>query len=92
MTNETILKMIESVDPGDSKGLDEIDARVFGFLRRWDFIDFEVNEDEFCGDFGDGPEYDNVTYGVFQSESGQKYKRQAEQFTRSRDGLPIMGE
>ena len=35
---ETILKMIEAVDPADTATMREIDERVFAFLNELDFI------------------------------------------------------
>lgn len=37
---QTILKMIEEVDPADTAKLDEIDARVMCLLEGWEFKDY----------------------------------------------------
>lgn len=43
---QTILDMIEAVDPADTAGLDEIDARVDCYLARYSFVRMELSVDE----------------------------------------------
>jgi len=42
MTLPTILKMIETVEPGDDKTLSEIDARVNAYVRNLEFVIHEI--------------------------------------------------
>jgi len=44
---ETILKMIEEVDPEDTENLDEIDARTMCFIQGWEFLETHLGQFEY---------------------------------------------
>lgn len=73
---ETILRLIETVDPQDTEKLDEIDARVWVYLVNGDFLGFDSRG--------------NIEYTRIEDD-GKPIPFCAEQYTRSRDALKAMG-
>lgn len=95
MTAETILQMIESVDPSDTAKLDEIDARVWIFLdpKRGQFKCIEPYTDYHVPDDCDPAEtYKIMLVEPIESHPGAVTKRKSfhmpsVSYTRSRDAL-----
>jgi hypothetical protein len=76
---ETILKMIETVDPADTAKLDEIDARVWCWLSDCDYGG---------GDFDNGS-----TFKAIPKRGAPPFFKSVtlwERYTRSRDALKVM--
>lgn len=72
---ETILKMIETVDPADTAKLDEIDARLWCLINGHIWTEFSANG-QFFYTHKDG--YKTVTVN---------YRDAVPEYTRSRDAL-----
>ncbi len=72
MTHEAILKMIEEVDPNDTEKMDEIDARVWVMLNRFNF-----NEMFLSGG--------SLFLNMVAAAKGDSIE--VPKYTRSRDGL-----
>src|SRR4051794_22494389 len=69
----TILKLIEEVDPADSEKLDEIDARVFCYLKGFEYA-------------GQNPAGEYCFRNGFNGKTSTKTHRHRK-FTRSRNAL-----
>lgn len=81
-----ILELIENVDPNDTDTLDEIDARVNGFIMGAEFIDFRIgNCKKTVAWYRDIPEITNRENGkILEFEDGVM---SIPKFSRSRDAL-----
>jgi len=75
---ETILKIIETVDPADTAKLDEIDVRVWCWLNEYEYVPHDkIDKKNFCYRKYEGR--DDLFFGSVGIEAGK--------YTRSRDTL-----
>jgi hypothetical protein len=75
---ETILKMIETVDPYDTAKLDEIDALVWCYLKNVHFVEHGKNHLKFKSD--KHLDHEEYYYSITRNSN-------IPQYTRSRDAL-----
>jgi hypothetical protein len=76
--HETILRLIEECDPGDTARMDEIDARVWAFLNL--IGDFKIS-------FSGGAVYYRHKTWPMDAHTVLHHSFSHPQYTRSRDGL-----
>lgn len=72
---QTILKMIDAVDPSDTAKLDEIDARVWCWLKGYEFVRMSYDhrgKTKLCYFRAENPKYDAGNYDC--DEDGNEYR------------------